>query len=1114
MMNFDYLKDIPELQSLYGDCRDAEQYQRCRPEDSATAARRALEKWVKIIYLLNTWEIPARSSLLELTTFEPFQLYVGEEMLRRIHYIRKTGNIGAHGGQVTKAQSFFCVLNLYDTIGAFLKSVGRIEDYTPFDKSLIPNVVMMTAVTQDGQTLIQNDHLEQLAKTPAQPMVVTPSADAPSEAETRRLYIDIMLAEAGWEVLEQKGALLAGKACIEVELPGMPNNSEIGYADYVLFSDNMTPLAVIEAKRTTKDPLIGKHQAALYAHALEKKYGVRPIVYYTNGFTTYVQDGIYPDRTVLAFHTQQDLELMLQKRSRRNITDLRINEGIAGRDYQIQAVHSICHHLNNKHRRGLLVMATGTGKTRVSISLTEILMRNNWAKNILFLADRRSLVKQAARNYAKLLPSVSTTVLSENDTPDLQARIMFSTYQTMIRYIDTDKKVFSIGRFDLIIIDEAHRSVFGKYGAIFDYFDALLIGLTATPREDVDRSTYSLLDLEEGEPNFSYELDQAINDHNLVGYRAYLRSSKIMTQGAKYDDLSSSEKEQLEQVWEHERAIYHISTNTEYQRDIQGSEIYRYLFNIDTIDQVLQDLMENGLKIQDGNTLGKTIIFACNHQHAQLIVDRFHALYPQLGDDYCVLIDNQVNYGQDLIDIFSTPRNEAQKHIQIVVSVDMMDTGVDVPDCLNLVFFKQVHSKIKFNQMIGRGTRLCPNIFGQGQDKQEFLVFDYGGNFEYFNSHPNGAEAKPTPSLNQRLFSLRLDLAVLLQDAEYQACDYTKNLCEQLKDTLYEQVLTLNEAHISVRKHWHLVTRYKKQENWVYVSEIEAQQLSKKIAPLIFSDDTDFAAKRFDVVCLLMELSLIDSTIDGSKPMERIRVIAHRLEKKASIPQVMMCMPTIQKVQTAAFWESIHTNAEHGLDNLERIRVELRELMQYIGADNDTFTIDLKDVITDGGQIGVQTLRTTYKQRVLDYLEENIQSPVLQKIYQLEQLSETDIRELERIFWQELGTKEEYEQTYLRQERYKLYGGHIAAFLRSVIGIDRDLAKQKYIELIQGEVLTPEQEEYLNDILNYVCQNGDITRETMAQQPFCEFPWMDVFHERLTALVQYVDTIHQRINIG
>ena len=439
---------------------------------------------------------------------------------------------------------------------------------------------------------------------------------------------------------------------------------------------------------------------------------------------------------------------------------------------------------------------------------------------------------------------------------------------------------------------------------------------------------------------------------------------------------------------------------------------------------------------------------------------------------------------------------------------------IDVPEILNLVFFKIVRSKIKFNQMIGRGTRLCPNIFGQGQDKQEFLVFDYGGNFEYFNSHPNGAEAKPTPSLNQRLFSLRLDLAVLLQDAEYQACDYTKNLCEQLKDTLYEQVLTLNEAHISVRKHWQLVTRYKKQENWVYISEIEAQQLSKKIAPLIFSDDTDFAAKRFDVVCLLMELSLIDSTIDGSKPMERIRIIAHRLEKKASIPQVMMCMPTIQKVQTAAFWEGIHTNAEHGLDNLERIRVELRELMQYIGADNDTFTIDLKDVITDGGQIGVQTLRTTYKQRVLDYLEENIQSPVLQKIYQLEQLSETDIRELERIFWQELGTKEEYEQTYLRQERYKLYGGHIAAFLRSVIGIDRDLAKQKYIELIQGEVLTPEQEEYLNDILNYVCQNGDITRETMAQQPFCEFPWMDVFHERLTALVQYVDTIHRRINIG
>ena len=1113
-MNFDYLKDIREFQSLYGDCRDAEQYQLVAPDKSVAAARNALEKWVKIVYLINAWDIPERSTLLELTTSEGFQYYVGEEMMRPIHYIRKVGNIGAHGGQVTKAQSFFTVLNLYDVIGSFLKSVGRVTDYAPFDKKLIPTVVMMTAVTQDGRELIKTADLEQLSKVKAQPLSPTPSPDAPSEAETRRLYIDLMLREAGWEVLEKDNALLAGKACIEVKLDGMPNDSEIGYADYVLFSDAMIPLAVIEAKRTTKDPLVGKHQAMLYAHALEKRYGVRPVVYYTNGFTTYVQDGIYPERQVFAFHTQNDLELLIQKRSRQDITDMRVKTDIAGRDYQIQAVHSICHHLNKKHRRGLIVMATGTGKTRVSISLTEILMRNNWAKNILFLADRRSLVKQAARNYTKLLPSATTTVLSENKAPDLNARVMFSTYQTMIRFIDDDKKTFSIGRFDLIIIDEAHRSVFGKYGAIFDYYDSLLIGLTATPREDVERSTYALLDLEEGTPNFTYELEQAIQDKNLVGYRAYLRSSKIMTEGLKYDDLSPADREQLERVWEYEKSRQSIDPRTDYRRDIMASEIYSYLFNIDTIDQVLQDLMENGLKVQGGNTLGKTIIFAYNHEHAVKIVERFHKLYPQLGDDYCVLIDNQVNYGQDLIDIFSTPRAEAQRHIQIVVSVDMMDTGIDVPDCLNLVFFKKVHSKIKFNQMIGRGTRLCPNIFGDGKDKQEFLIFDYCGNFEYFSKHPNGMESTPSPSLNERLFSLRMDMAVILQEADYQTKEFTKTLCEQLKDGLHAQVSTLNDSHISVRKHWALVEKYKHAANWVYISELEGKRITKNLAPLIFSDDKDFAAKRFDAVCLLKELSLVDNMIDGGAAAQKITIIASKLEKKASIPQIAMCIPTIQEVQTPAFWESVHTSAAYGLSRMESIRTELRELMQYIVNESDeTFDIDIKDTISSTGETGTQFMPTTYKQRVLEYLDENIDAPVLQKIYKLEQLEESDIRQLEHIFWQELGTKEEYE-AYLQRERQRLYGGHIAAFLRSVIGIDREVAKQKYIDLIQGETLTPEQEEYLNDILNYVCQNGDITRETMAQQPFCEFPWMDVFHERLTALVQYVDTIHQRINIG
>ena len=1130
MQNFDYLSKIRDMQTLHQHCSDAEKFQLVAPEKSVVSARKALEFWAKLVYYTNGWDIPQHAGLMELISDADFVEYVDDaQVMNDIHFIRRIGNQGAHGQSINRKESLHCVASLYAIIGEWLTVLGEVRDLPPFDMTLVPKVVTLSVVTPDSEPVVSADTIHQrYAKESEGKHLHVEPPRVLSEAETRRIFIDLMLREAGWDVLTTNGALLAGKACIEVPLAGMPNNANEGFADYVLFSDDMKPLAVIEAKRTTIDPYAGKHQAALYADALERQYGLRPVVYYTNGFHTFVQDGLgYPDREVFSFHTQKDLELLIQKRTRRDISDLRVDTNIAGRDYQIQAIHSICNHLNSKHRRGLLVMATGTGKTRVSIGLTDVLIRNNWVKNILFLADRRSLVKQAHKNYRKLLRNETTTILSEDREPDMNARIMFSTYQTMIRYIDADEKKFSVGRFDLIIIDEAHRSVFGKYGTIFDYFDSLLIGLTATPREDVDRSTYNLLHLDEGEPNFAYELDEAIRDGYLVGYRVFRRSSKIMTEGAKYDQLTKYEKETLERVWDYEKARKALDPDFDYKRDIEGSEIYSYLFNIDTIDQVLQDLMTNGLRIEDGTTVGKSIIFAYNHKHAVQIVERFHALYPQLGEDYCVLIDNQVNYGQDLIDIFSTPRDETQKHIQIVVSVDMMDTGIDVPDCLNLVFFKQVRSKIKFNQMIGRGTRLCPDVFGEGKDKREFFIFDYCGNFEYFSQHPQGAEPMQGQTLNERLFCTRLDLAVILQDGKYQADESLRLMCEQLKDILHAQICTLNENHIAVRKEWERVQKYKNRGSWQYVSEVEAQGLRKHIAPLIFTDDKDFAAKKFDILCLLEQLSLVDNTVDGTRPMEKICSIAQLLEHKASIPQVQNCLPVIREVQSAVFWETVHTNIVYGLDNLERVRTQLRDLAQYIISGNgDTFEINLKDTITDLGEAQPLSMPMSYRQRVLDYLDEHTDHPVLQKIYTMEQLTEVDIRELERIFWQEIGTKEEYTHAYEHQERFSLWGGHIAAFLRSVIGIDRKIAREKYIELIQsgtsvgtgmaaepdGNIyLTQEQEEYLNDILNYVCINGDITRETMATQPFSEFQWQPVFADRLTALVNYVGTLHRII---
>ena len=1125
MQNFDYLSKIQELNQLYSYCRDAENYQLVAPDKSVVGARKALEFWTKMVYMINGWDLPEKPSLMGLVTAQPFVDYIGDaQVLENIHFIRRVGNNGAHGKSIKQAASLQSLACLYQLIGEYLMQIEVIDSFPHFDATLVPKVVTLQYTSIDGDPIISAEALQRYSEANAKHPLHPTTPKVLSEIETRRLYIDLMLEEADWTVQTVHNSLVPGSACIEVELAGMPNQSEVGFADYVLFSKSLKPLAVIEAKRTTRDSREGRHQAELYADLLERQYGVRPVIYYSNGYETYIQDGMgYPDRRVFSFHTEDDLELLIQKRTRQDITDLSINEDITNRTYQMMAVHAVCDHLNKKHRRGLIVMATGTGKTRVSISLVDVLMRNNWAKNILFLADRRSLVKQAARNYSKLLPSASTTILSEDREPDMKARIMFSTYQTMIRYIDAkDKKEFSVGRFDLIIIDEAHRSVFGKYGAIFDYFDSLLIGLTATPREDIDKSTYQLLQLEEGIPNFSYELQEAIDEHYLVGYRAYQRSSKIMTEGIRYDQLSQAERDELEKVWDYEKAMQALDPRSRYSRDIESKEIYDYLFNQDTVDRVLQDLMENGLKIEDGTKIGKTIIFAINHKHAQMIVDRFAVLYPHLAaKNYCVLIDNTVEYGQNLIDNFSETPEKSANNIQIAVSVDMLDTGIDVPDCLNLVFFKKVRSKIKFNQMIGRGTRLCENVFGPGLDKQEFLIFDWCGNFEYFNLHPEGAEPANVQSIHERIFDLRMDIAVHLQDAKYAEQEGPARFCEELKDILHGQVSTLEINRIDVRRHLDLLARFRSRDAWIYVSEVDAHSIKRRLGPLIFMEDNDLAAKKFDVLCLLMQLSLLDEHVDGNRPMDKIRTLAEMLEKRATIPQVAMHMPLIREIQTVVFWEKLTTSVAYGLDSLERVRVDLRELMQYlVGQERKTFDIDIEDVITDKGIATPIDIKATYQQRVMDYLAENSKNnEILHKIQYLVPLTEDDIRKMEQVFWEQLGTRQEYENTYLNKEKYKLYGGNIAAFIRSCIGVDREVARNKFIDLLQASgvempVLTPMQEEYLHTILNYVCTNGDIETTTMSiQEPFVHFEWQDTFGDRFQPLVNYVKSLHNVITV-
>ena len=1107
MLNFDFLDGKKGFTRLHQYCHTAEITQKSNPSESALNSRRALEYMVDIIYFLKSLPTVEHESLYNKVTKTEFVEYINDDdLLRALHYIRKAGNRAAHVGDTTKPQSFFALLNLYDFVGSVLVKIGLIDDYPQFNRELIPDVAPIHVATPEPPP-VEPATVQPYKGTLDTPIKVKKSAEL-TEEETRQLFIDMMLSEAGWEVCTEKGAKMPGKACVEIKVNGMPNPEGVGFVDYVLYDDDLKPLAIIEAKRTSKSTTEGHHQSKLYAECLAKECGYEPARYCSNGFKTEIFDMLgYPCREVFAFHSKKDLQAMRQNRNRALITDMHVNEEIAGRYYQVAGIKASCEEFNNRRRHALIVLATGTGKTRLSIGLVELLMRNNWIKNVLFLADRRSLVRQAWRNYTKLLPNVTTCLLSENKSDrDLDARLMFSTYHTMIKFVDSDEKKFSVGRFNLIVVDEAHRSVFGKFGDIFNYFDALLLGLTATPREDVDRSTYELFHLEEGVPTADYPYLQAIKDGYLVPYRQLRKESAILDNGIRYDDLSDEEKEQLEIVWKYEEAEAAVSPDELSEpapRDINPQEIFKYIYNEDTVRRVLNDLMNEGQRINNGATIGKTIIFAFNHKHAELIVKIFNEMYPELGAEFCQLIDNQVNYSQNLIERFGV----ADKMPQIAVSVDMLDTGIDVPEVLNLVFFKKIYSKIKFNQMIGRGTRLCPDIFGAGDDKKEFYIFDYCRNFEYFSINPDGKGGMPRPeSITARLYNLRVAIATILQKPEYQEDEFAKAMHDALKEQLHQQVCGLNEYRIDVRQQWEWVHKFKQKENWTSLTELDVLRLSEDIAPLLISNDEDNQAKAFDLVMLNLQLSAIEEdheTLRNNCQAKLIK-IASLLEEKASIPQVLKKMNTIKEVQTEAFWEEVT------LSKMERVRCELRDLVKFItGKASQTFVVNIKDIVqpAEGGELPIKNT-VTYKQKVLDYLFANSDNAVLKKIQNLEQLTGDDFNELERILWQELGSKEDYEKCVGDAP----YGGNVAAFIRKLGKFNYAVAMQKFHEFIQTEELNSQQMEYLHSILAYVSEYGDIVAEKMSETaPFSEFQWLQTFGDKTQRVVEYIRALHNVI---
>lgn len=1102
--NFSFLQQENSFTTFAGACLEAERSIAVSPATTAILTRRSLELAVKWLYASDAdLKVPYQDNLSSLIHDRSFLDVIEPDLFPLIKYIVKLGNLAAHtSSSIKREEALLSLHNLHQFVSWIAYCYSEDYQEIKFREDILPagaekhvsqdeleklfNALgekdkKLSDIVDENQKL--RDELKKLREKNTKEHDF--DVDAISEFETRKRFIDLDLKDAGW---------VFGDNCIEEYLvTGMPYGSGQGFADYVLFGDNGLPLAVIEAKRSSKDPKVGQQQAKLYADCLEAKFKQRPVIFYTNGFDTYIwDDANYPPRPVSGFYSKDDLQLLINRRSSRvSLNSIKIKNTITNRYYQKEAIMAVCESFERGDRKALLVMATGSGKTRTVISLVDVLARHNWVKNVLFLADRTTLVSQAYKNFKQLLPNMSIcNLLDGKENPG--SRVVFSTYPTMMNAIDGTKsdngqKLFTVGHFDLIVTDEAHRSIYKKYQAIFKYFDALLVGLTATPKADIDKNTYSIFDLENNMPTYAYELEQAVKDNYLVPYRTVETKLKFMQDGICYDDLSDEDKAKYEETF---------ADDEEIDDRISSEALNQWLFNADTIDKVLQILMEQGLKVDGGDKIGKTIIFAKNHKHAEVIAERFNKLYPFLKGDFCRVIDNKVNYAHDLIDKFS----DKNKLPQIAVSVDMLDTGIDIPEIVNLVFFKKVRSKAKFWQMIGRGTRLCEDLFGVGLDKQFFYIFDFCGNFEFFRLNPNGVDADYTESIIERLFKLKVDLIKELQHLDYQTEDYVAFRNQLVKEVISD-IGALNRDHFAVKQALKYVEKYSVLDAWNKLGSIDVQLIKDNLAPLVFSNDDDELAKRFDCVMFTIKLALLTNR-KASRAQKSVIKTAESLAALGSIPQVFAKQEYVKKVQTQEYWEHA-TVLDH-----EEVRQALRGLVKFIEKQDTkvyytNFTDKLLAMETNEALYETSTFEN-YRKKVNSYIREHEDHIAIYKLKNNKPITRQDLDELERILWGELGTKDDYHREFSDTP--------LTLLVRQITGLDQKAANDAFSAFLNNKNLSSHQIRFVKTIIDYIVKNGHmVDKSVLQEEPFKSIGSIaDVFpFEDAIKIVQVIDEINK-----
>ncbi|TVY09071.1 DEAD/DEAH box helicase family protein [Paenibacillus cremeus] len=1092
-LNVEFLKQYPQWQTIYESASEAETHVYTKPRTSLFYSRVTLERAVRWLYSNDDYlQYPVKDKpmLGDLIHEQTFQDNLSPGMLGPLKLIIKLGNQAVHTDETMDSDK---ALLIFEHLFMFLNWLQRFYG-EPKIKDLKFNVVMVPSGKDDtvpNESIAELTKLEekinekdariaeaeeeiiklrrQLAqkiktktKRETKPRVeLSPS----NEAKTRQILIDVMLQEAGWDP--------HGENVEEYIVTGMPNRSSIGFCDYVLWSDSRTPLALIEVKSTVHDAKKGKKQAEIYANLLQEQYGIRPIIFYSNGYQTYVwDDDFYPPREVATFYRKDELEWAIQRRTnrKRKLIETKPNQKIAGRVYQIEGIRRVGETYEGAYRHALMVMATGTGKTRTAIALIDFLKRAGWVKNVLFLADRRELVKQAYGEFKKHLPNETLCNLLE-DKQDSSARIYFSTYQTMLGFLFPKKGnqvPFGVANFDLIIIDEAHRSIYNKYGLVFQYFDSLLLGLTATPKAEVDRDTYDFFKLQRNVPTFAYEYERAIDEGHLVPVKPVKVKFKFMHDGINPEELNEDELE------DYNERVRPLKGNK-----VDKNALNNWLFNKNTVYQALDLLMQKGIKVEGGDKLGKTIFFARNQKHAEFILEIFDEMYPNLRGKFMSTVHNKIDYVDKLIDDFK----QKDKMPQVAVSVDMLDTGIDVPEVVNLVMFRPVFSYSKFWQMIGRGTRLCSNLFGPEQHKTQALLFDMCGNVEYFDELKEEDEGSKIISLSEQLFDQRANFI-----SELKQTDQYPDLLSQSIDYVTNQLDQMDEQHFTVRPHLSALLKYRNPENWMIMTENEKKEMVTQLAPIVYEDVPE-EKKRFDLLMVKLQRSTLGITaIERVNSLQnRLMKIAEQLLTKQHLDPIKIHVPMLNKISTSEFY------SDTSVDEMERTRLIVRELLPLLDTEKrDILYTDYTDTLKEldeESDLPQSSDFTSYRKLVSEYIKKHQDHIAIQKLRKNKPITLYDLNSFANmLFSEQVGTREQFE---------KLFGAEgessFGYFVRELTGLERSAAQEAFAALLNKANLNANQIHFINQIIDYLTKNGNLDPGKLMDEPFVHIHQDGVF---------------------